>query len=172
MSRLWLARHAEAAPGGMELSATGRRQAELLGERLAGAGITRISHSPLPRAVQTASIVAAALPGVPVVAAEELTDSDPTEDPAAAEAMVARFADPPADELCITHMFQVGWFVRAVLDAPAARWSALNSANTGVTVLRWSATPGVPVSPLVFNDLTHLPPDLRWTGFPPELRLP
>ena len=156
----------------MALSATGRRQAELLGARLASAGITRISHSPLPRAVQTAAIVAAALPGVPVVAAEELTDSDPTEDPAAAEAMVARFADPPADELCITHMFQVGWFVRAVLDAPAARWSALNSANTGVTVLRWSTTPGVPVSPLVFNDLTHLPPDLRWTGFPPELRLP
>ncbi len=156
----------------MGLSETGRRQAQLLGERLAEAGITRISHSPLARAAETASIVAAALPGVPVEAAEELTDSDPTEDPAAAEAMVARFSDPPADELCITHMFQVGWFVRAVLGAPADRWAALNSANTGVTVLRWSPIPGRPVSPLVFNDLTHLPPELRWTGFPPELRLP
>ncbi|WP_250035992.1 phosphoglycerate mutase family protein [Paractinoplanes maris] len=133
MSRLWIARHAEARPDERELSATGRRQAALLGERLAGAGITRISHSPLARAAETASIVAAALPGVPVEVADELTDSDPTDDPAAA----ARFADPSADELCITHSFQVAWFLRAVLEAPAARWAGLNSCNIGLTVLRW-----------------------------------
>ncbi len=133
-------------------------------------GLTRISHSPLARAAETASIVASFLPGVPVAAAAELTDSDPSDDPAAAEAMVARFADPPADELCITHNYQVGWFLRAVLEAPAARWVGLNSCNTGVTVLRWS--PGRPAQPLVFNDLTHLPPELRWTGFPAELTLP
>ncbi|MET0424294.1 MAG: histidine phosphatase family protein [Actinoplanes sp.] len=63
MSRLWLARHAEATEDESELTSTGRRQATLLGERLAGAGITRISHGPLPRAAETARIVAAHLPG-------------------------------------------------------------------------------------------------------------
>lgn len=170
MSRLYLARHAEALPGEMGLTEAGRRQATLLGKRLAGAGITRVSHSPLARAAETGSIVAESLPGVPVEAVAELTDSDPGDDPAAAEAMVARFADPPADELCITHMFQIGWFVRAALAMPVTRWAGLNSGNTAVTVLRWS--PGRPVVPLVFNDLTHLPAELRWTGFPPELRVP
>ncbi|HET6480224.1 MAG TPA: histidine phosphatase family protein [Actinoplanes sp.] len=170
MSRLYLARHAEALPDEIGLTENGRRQAALLGERLVGAGITRISCSPLARAAETASIVASALPGVPVEAVDELTDFDPGDDPAAAEALVARFADPPAAELCITHMFQVGWFLRAVLDAPVDRWRALNSCNTGLTVLRWSS--GLPVFPLVFNDQSHLPPELRWTGFPAELRVP
>ena len=170
MSRLWLARHAEAEIDESGLTGAGRRQAALLGERLAGVGITRVSHSPLARAAETASIVGEHLPGVPVEAVDELTDALPTDDPAAADAMVARFADPAADELCITHSFQVAWFVRAVLEAPAARWRGLNSCNTGLTVLRWA--PGRPAVPLVFNDVTHLPPGLRWTGFPPELRLP
>lgn len=170
MSRLWLARHAEAMPDETGLTEIGRRQAALLGERLAGVGIKRISHSPLARATETATIVGRALPGVPIEVVDELTDSDPTDAPAAAEAMVARFADPSTDELCITHSFQVAWFLRAALEAPAARWAGLNSGNTGLTVLRWA--PGRPTVPLVFNDLSHLPPELRWTGFPPDLRLP
>jgi probable phosphoglycerate mutase len=169
VSRLWIARHAEALPDESGLSETGRRQAELLGERLAGVGITRISHSPLPRAAETASIVAAHLPGVPVEPAAELTDAIPSDDPAAADAMVARFAGPPADQLLITHNFQVAWFVRAVLEAPAERWRALNSCNAALTVIRYAA--GRPTVPLVFNDYSHLPEPLRWTGFPPELRL-
>ena len=73
---------------------------------------------------------------MPVGVAPELSDSDPSEEPAAAEAMVARFADPPADELCITHNFQVAWFLRAALEAPTDRWVGLNSGNTGLTELR------------------------------------
>ncbi|MBU2669788.1 histidine phosphatase family protein [Actinoplanes bogorensis] len=171
MSRLWLARHGLATgPGDVGLAEDGRRQAALLGERLVGAGITRINHSPLARAVETAAIVSAALPGVPVEVAAELDDIDPSDDPAASDAMVARFSDRPADELCITHNFQVAWFLRAALEAPAERWVGLNSCNTGVTVLR--SRPGKKPHPLVFNDVTHLPPELRWTGFPPELSLP
>ena len=166
MSRLWLVRHAEAADEESGLTPAGRQQAALLGARLAGAGITRISHSPLVRAVETARIVGEHLPGVPVEEALELDDLVP---PDGAAAMVARFADPPADELIITHNFQVAWFVREVLGAPPDRWRALNSCNTGLTVIRWA--PGRPTVPLVFNDMTHLPPELRWTGFPAELSL-
>lgn len=169
MSRLWVVRHAEAVPDESALSEVGRRQAALLGERLAGEPITRISHSPLPRAAETASIAARRLPGVPVQAASELADADPDADPAGAAAMVARFARPAADEVVVTHNFQVAWFVRDALSAPADRWIGLNQCNAGVTVLGYRD--GRPPSLLVFNDVSHLPAELRWTGFPAELRL-
>jgi len=168
MSRLWIARHAEAVADESGLTETGRRQAVLLGERLAAVPITRISHSPQPRAVETARIVALALPGVPVRVAPELDDADPSQDPDGAAAMVARFGRPPADELVITHNFQVAWFVRDALDAPPERWAGLNQCNAGLTVLGYRA--GRPPSMMVFNDVSHLPPELRWTGFPAGIR--
>jgi probable phosphoglycerate mutase len=85
-----------------------------------------------------------------------------------------RFTGPVAGdadrhELLVTHNFLVGWLVRDALDAPAWRWLGLNQANCGLTVIRYA--PDRPAAVLVFNDLTHLPPELRWTGFPPELRV-
>nr|WP_203453962.1 histidine phosphatase family protein [Jiangella aurantiaca] len=60
---LYLARHAEATPDEAGLTAAGRRQAELLGERLRDGGrpIDAVLHGPLPRAAETARIVAAIL---------------------------------------------------------------------------------------------------------------
>lgn len=64
MRTLYLARHGEAAA---DLTAAGRTQASLLGRRLAGKRLTAVHHSPVPRAVQTAELVAAELrwTGVP-----------------------------------------------------------------------------------------------------------
>ncbi len=42
---------------GFQLSAHGRAQAEALGDRLSSAGIRRIVHSPLERAVETAQLI-------------------------------------------------------------------------------------------------------------------
>ena len=91
----------------------------------------------------------------------------------AAEAQ-RRFTGPVAGdvdrhELVVTHNFLVGWLVRDALDAPAWRWLGVNQANCGLTVIRYA--PDRPSSVLVLNDLTHLPAELRWTGFPPELRV-
>ncbi|MGA4843705.1 histidine phosphatase family protein [Streptomyces sp. G45] len=58
---LYLARHGEASPDESELTETGRRQAALLGERLRDLPLARITHSPLPRATQTARLVHAHL---------------------------------------------------------------------------------------------------------------
>jgi len=84
---LYLVRHAEAEPtpdddhAGAGLSARGRRQAELLGTRLAGihdrSRIDVVRHSPLQRATQTAHLLAAHLPGVPLEASEHLRDRTP-----------------------------------------------------------------------------------------------
>ena len=62
---LYLVRHGEAAEGG-SLSDVGEEQARRTGERLKNLPVTQIHHSPLPRAAQTARLIAGWLPGVPV----------------------------------------------------------------------------------------------------------
>ncbi|NEA98804.1 histidine phosphatase family protein [Streptomyces sp. SID13726] len=63
---LYLARHGEATQDQSGLSDNGRRQAALLGQRLRGVPLTAVHHSPLPRARQTARLVADQLGNVPL----------------------------------------------------------------------------------------------------------
>jgi serine/threonine-protein phosphatase PGAM5 len=197
--RLYLARHGAADAFG-ELTDIGRRQSGLLGERLAGLPIDAVWHSPLPRAVASAHELARRLPNVPVTEAAELVDHVPYVPGAAetppswagffdgyddaeaaaghelAEALVARFAKVPATEgtrsdtreVLVTHAYPIAWLVRHALDAPPSRWLGLNSANTALTVIEYRT--GLPPTIVMFNDMSHLPPDLRWTGFPEGIR--
>lgn len=194
---VYLVRHAEAGDDG-GLTAAGRRQAEALADRLAGIGLAAVHHGPLPRAAQTARLVAARLPGVPVYVDDAAGDYlPPVPDPAELPAPVARLVESytPAERaegaalaaaaverftgvadsmsvdeniLVVTHSFLVAWFVRHALGAPERGWLGLNAANAGVTALR--CLPGRGCRLLAFNDLGHLPDELRWTGFPAELR--
>jgi serine/threonine-protein phosphatase PGAM5 len=195
---LYLARHGEAVVEDAGLTPTGREQARLLGLRMAAVPLAAIHHSPLPRAVQTAELVAAARPdGVPVHSTDILGDHVPPTGPtdalppdfatwlarvpdadraagaALARAATARYAV-PADtvthELIVTHSFVIAWFVVHALGAPAERWLGQNHCNCAVTAIRYP--PGRPPALMVVNDQTHLPPALRWTGFPPELVVP
>ncbi|MFE2140794.1 histidine phosphatase family protein [Streptomyces sp. NPDC059456] len=198
---LYLARHGEASADESELTDAGRRQATLLGERLAGTPLSAVHHGPLPRAAQTARLIHDRLDDVPleeskpagdyipyVPRREELpaVSADamlarlalfPAEEreggPALAQAALARFTGPvegdvPRHELVVTHNFLIGWLVRDALDAPNWRWMGLNHANAALTVIRYA--PDRPASVLFYNDMAHLPEDLRWTGFPPDLR--
>ncbi|MEU2060847.1 histidine phosphatase family protein [Streptomyces sp. NPDC013455] len=74
--------------------------------------------------------------------------------------------DEDRHELVVTHNFLVAWLVRDALHAPKWRWLGLNHGNAALTVIRYA--PGRPSCVLVSNDMRHLPPELRWTGFPPE----
>ena len=73
--RLYLIRHAEAAPGDPDdlrpLTPTGREVARGLGQELAGEGIEVVLSSPLLRARETAELVAAGC-GAPTEADERL----------------------------------------------------------------------------------------------------
>ena len=94
--------------------------------------------------------------------------------PVLAEQALERFTGPvagPEDrhELVVTHNFLIGWLVRHATDAPKWRWLGLNHSNAALTVIRYA--PGRPSSILVYNDMRHLPDELRWTGFPPESRI-
>jgi broad specificity phosphatase PhoE len=190
---LYLVRHGEHidAEHGLEdgpLSPRGRRQAELIADRLSGVPLTGVWHSPLERAAETARAVAERLPAVTPEATSLLFDCIPTgmtdDTPPAyepffggiteaqIEAGRAQMADavgeflarrPDAHELLITHNFVIAWFVREVLDAPAWRWLTLNQAHCGLTVLVQRT--GRPWTLVSHNDLAHLPVELR-TGLP------
>jgi broad specificity phosphatase PhoE len=194
---LYVARHGAADAFG-ELKQTGYRQASLLGERLAGLPMDTVWHSPLPRAAASARELARHLPNVPVAVAAELVDHVPyvpgademprpwagffdgyDEAEAAsgrrlAEALVARFAwtpetgQPDTYEVLVTHAYQIAWLVRDALQAPPVRWLSLDSANTGLTVLEYRT--GLAPTLVMFNDMSHLPADLRWTGVQADAR--
>lgn len=74
---LYLTRHGQATEDERALTDTGRRQAVLLGKRLRDVPLTTIHHGPLPRAAQTAHLIAAQLDGVPAHACEPAGDYVP-----------------------------------------------------------------------------------------------
>ncbi|MFD0396052.1 histidine phosphatase family protein [Streptomyces nogalater] len=78
-------------------------------------------------------------------------------------------AEEDRHELVVTHNFLIAWLVRDAMRAPKWRWLGLNHGNAALTVIRYA--PGRAASVLVSNDMRHLPTDLRWTGFPPELHI-
>jgi serine/threonine-protein phosphatase PGAM5 len=191
---LYLVRHGEASPHDGPLSEVGREQARLTGHRLREVPLAAIHHGPLPRSMQTAAIIAEGFPGVPVSASDLAGDYIPSDpDPAdlpprfasfvssytpaerahgarLASAAIERFTkvrteDSDIHELIVTHNFLVGWFVSHALAAPPWRWLGLNQMNGGLTVIAYQ--PASPPSLISFNDAGHLPPELRWTGFPP-----
>ncbi|HEX7301784.1 histidine phosphatase family protein [Lentzea sp.] len=189
---LYVVRHGAASPFG-ELTETGRKQAHLLGRRLAGLPIDAVWHSPLPRATATAHVLGEHLPSAVVGEAEELVDHVPhvpadvppawagffdgydAEEAATgarlAAALTDRFARPAATEtheVLVTHAYQVAWLVRDALAAPPARWLAMSCGNTAVTVIQHRD--GTPPALVLYNDMGHLPPELRWTGFGPGVR--
>ncbi|MEV5537239.1 histidine phosphatase family protein [Saccharopolyspora shandongensis] len=184
---VYLVRHGAADPFG-ELTDVGQRQSELVGQRLAGLPIDAVWHSPLPRAVRSAQIVGTYLPNAAVREAAELVDHIPhvpdnapptwaaffdgygAEEAAEAErladALTDRFARPAeteTHEVLITHAYPVAWLVRHALDAPPMRWLGLNCGNTALTAIEYRD--GTAPTMLLYNDMGHLPTDLRWTGF-------
>jgi len=194
---LYLVRHGEAAPHDGPLSPAGEQQARLTGRRLQDVPLSAIRHGPLPRAAQTASLIAACHPGVQVSACDLAGDylpSDPSPDdlppsfasfvggfapaeraegPRLAAAAIERFTRAGEDggdnhELIVTHNFLIGWLVSQALGAPSWRWLGLNQMNCALTVIAYR--PGLPPALVIFNDAGHLTPELRWAGFPAAVR--
>ncbi|MBW5423200.1 histidine phosphatase family protein [Streptomyces sp. BG9H] len=145
--------------------------ARLVGERLDGVPVREsaaagdyIPHMPL-REELPADSADATLERLARFPAEEREGG-----PALAREALARFTGPvpgdePRHELVVTHNFLIGWLVRDALDAPAWRWLGLDHGNAALTVIRYA--PGRPASLVFYNDMRHLPVELRWTGFPP-----
>ena len=190
---LYLVRHGEASPHDGPLSDLGREQARLVGQRLRDVPLAAIWHGPLPRAAQTAAIISEGFPGVQVSASDLAGDyipSDPDpaglpapyaqfvahftqaereQGPALARAAIERFTQPgdaggDTHELLVTHNFLIGCLVSHALNAPSWRWLGLNQMNCALTVIALDSE--LPPRLISFNDAAHLPPRLRWSGFP------
>ncbi|WP_206053625.1 histidine phosphatase family protein [Nocardioides iriomotensis] len=199
---LYLTRHAEPdAHGG--LTERGVRQAVRLGQRMSAVPLTSVLHGPLPRAAETARVVAGQFASqVPVTERDAVGDyvphvptADQVDPEFRAEALAfladvttgeaARGAALAAEavrlltgpeqgeegihQLVVTHAFTIGWLVRHACGAPPWRWLGLDHGHAALTVLRYSTDR--PPTVVVFNDMSHLPDELRWTGFPPGMTL-
>jgi broad specificity phosphatase PhoE len=157
---LYLARHGEALPDESGLSSTGRQQAILLGRRLSARPITEVYHGPLPRAQQTAELVSQQLDGVALTLSPAAGDfvpyvSEQNELPTAGAEVFMRFLEPfTAEER---------------EEGRELSMQALTQFTGPVIGDRYA--PGLPPTLLICNDMSHLPPELRWTGFPPELQV-
>jgi probable phosphoglycerate mutase len=103
-----------------------------------------------------------------------VTAEEASEGRVLAEQALEQFTGPVAGdtdrhELVVTHNFLIAWLVCHALDAPRWRWLGLNVGNAALTVIRYA--PEQPPSLLTYNDMSHLPPELRWTGLPPALHV-
>lgn len=151
---LYLVRHGEADALG-RLTDDGREQSRLIGQRLARLPIDVLWHSPVPRAVDSAQIMAAELPHILVDEAPELVDHVPfvpdrddlspswvgffdgydqaeaNSGQKVANSLTARFASAKASahrgahEVLVTHAYPIAWIMREVLGAPPAGWMSL-----------------------------------------------
>jgi len=170
-----------------ELTERGREQSALLGARLAASGTryAEIRHSTLPRAAQTAQVLAECLPGVPIVGDDLLRECLPSRpDPGvlgpahreffeawerdlpaalidgprqAARAVEAFSAVGDADRhvLLVTHGNLIRWFAAAALGSPSHAWLSMQDDHAALTVLRYRGDRG-PVL-VRYNDAGHLP---------------
>lgn len=181
-----------------ELTEAGREQARLLGQRLSGIEFAAVHHSTLRRARETAEVLAGYLPGVPLAPCELLRECIPLRPenellddgqraffdswPRAvlehgsqqAAAAVRRHAGVPPGggppELLVSHGNLIGWFLCEALDLPRWRWLSLPlHYNCALTVIVYRE--GRPPSLMSYNDMGHLPAELRGTDYPEEFRV-
>jgi probable phosphoglycerate mutase len=188
---LYLVRHAEPTDDRSALTDRGTRQATLLGTRLAGIPFDLLRHGPLPRAAETARVVAAQLPGVTLREHPAAGDYIPhvpgpgEVEPEYAAEVEASLADVTEEEASLGADLagQAVDLLTGPVDGAERHELVVTHAFTigwlvrhalGAPAWRWWGlyhghtgvtviryTPGRPPSLVAVNDLSHLPDELR-----------
>lgn len=180
---------------GGTLNELGQQQASLLADRLAGTDFDFVHHSTALRGVQTADLLAFKLSEVPRQGDDLLRECIPTipdearltqrqreffaqlpesacqEGPRQAEAAIARFTTVGATdtrELIVSHGNLINFFVSQAMDAPPHGWLRPVDYHCGLTIIRYSTSSGPRL--ITYNDVGHLPPELRGLEYPDDLR--
>ncbi|HEY6747145.1 MAG TPA: histidine phosphatase family protein [Mycobacteriales bacterium] len=187
-------RHGDYRAEPEELSDLGREQARLTAGRLAaGPAIDRIAHSTMPRALQTAELLATELgitdlrpdgalaecvPGVPaqhlLTTQQQAWFVEHADDGAGARRMTEaalRYLVPAAAdtvELVVSHANVIRWLLATAAGAGPDAWfqQAYYHCALSAVVLRPERQPAV----LAVNDAGHLPADLRGLDHGDDLR--
>lgn len=169
-----------------ELTGTGRQQAALVGLRLRDIPVDVIHHSTLVRARQTAEVISAEFPGVPLRPSELLRECVPglpevvpeafreffasiprnvmSDGPRrAAEACATLFRDAPGPvdrhEVVVTHGNLIGHLAAQALGAPPGSWIRVDIHHCGITEVCMGTRRGLIL--VCHNDTGHLTPELR-----------
>ncbi|KAB5528233.1 hypothetical protein PHYPO_G00137970 [Pangasianodon hypophthalmus] len=185
---LFLIRHSQYNLNGSgdkekRLTALGREQAELTGQRLACLGLKYniLIHSSMARATETAQIISTHLPGVEVVSCDLLREGAPIEpvppvthwkpeavqyheDGARIEAAFRRYihrADPKQKEdsyeIIVCHANVIRYFVCRALQFPPEGWLRLGLNNGSITWL--TIRPSGRVALRALGDSGFMPPE-------------
>jgi broad specificity phosphatase PhoE len=178
---LYLIRHGQYipqpdAPLGGPLTPIGRDQARRVGRRFAGVDIASITSSDMPRAIETATLVAGELGvGAPrVVSIAMLREQMPTRVPGYRVSIANRSAAKRSIDRIVARMFRRprtnrheivvchGNLIRALvcraLGVRLTAWADMDTHNGGVTTIRIRGDGRIRV--VGFNDTGHLPPHL------------
>lgn len=181
---LYLVRHGQYIAGDSNtlqpevLTALGRKQAARIGKRLSEVQFSSLHHSTMPRAVETASIIAEFLPPLKRHATPLLCEGLPSVAPhfkapfrkPRAEVMktrkrmddaFTRFFRPSRvdrNDLIVAHGNIIRYFVRKALGDAVHRWWQLDILQCSLSIVRVTPTRVVLVS---FNDVGHIPPRYR-----------
>ena len=160
------------------LTPLGQRQAERLGKRLAPIPFSSIWQSDMPRAVQTAEILASFLPhltprtsrllreGIPSVAPHFGAEYRPPRAQMLAtrqrmDRAFERFVRPSSTdriELIVAHGNIIRYLIRRTLDDAPQRWWQMDILQCGLSIIRVTKARRVLSS---FNDAGHLPPKMQ-----------
>jgi broad specificity phosphatase PhoE len=198
--RLIFVRHGDSVRGAVEaLTGAGREQVQLTAERLSELPrIDRIIHSPMPRAAQTAELLATALhidemavddrlaeclPSVPErhlltdtqhVAIARHAAQDGGAGAIQAAAAVEHFltgpraGEPDQTDLLVSHANLIRWLLTAAIGTGKDSWFQLAYYHCALSTIVLRR--GRPPAVLTVNDSTHLTAGLRGDDHPPELR--
>ncbi|HKO92230.1 MAG TPA: histidine phosphatase family protein [Polyangiaceae bacterium] len=160
------------------LTPLGQRQAARLGKRLAAVPFSAIWHSDMPRAVETAQILAGFLPELPRRSTQLLREGIPSVAPhfgpeyrppraqmigtrQRMDLAFERFVRPSnvdRNELIVAHGNIIRYLIRRTLDDATQRWWQMDILQCGLSIIRVTKQRRVLVS---FNDSGHLPPKMQ-----------
>lgn len=163
------------------LTTIGRKQAELTAARFRAQPIHVIHTSTLPRAVETATSIATALPNTPVATERGLWECVPhvpaklahrakefppallERDQAHAIAAFERYFHPSdsdnQQEIIVCHGNLIRYFICRVLEVTPDAWINMYTYNCGVSEVQ--IQPEGECILISFNEMGHLPTDLR-----------
>ncbi|MEM6990367.1 MAG: histidine phosphatase family protein [Myxococcota bacterium] len=156
-----------------QLTTLGRRQARRVASRLMEYPIDRIHHSDMPRAIETAELVGARLPGAARHQTRILREGNPgvagkrrrARELATRERMdgvVERYFRPcrgrDRHELLVCHGNLIRYLLLRALAVPAGGWMRIDTVHCGLSIVRV-----LPSHTRVraINDIGHLPPRMR-----------
>ncbi|MGH8883328.1 MAG: histidine phosphatase family protein, partial [Stackebrandtia sp.] len=97
----------------------------------------------------------------------ELRDEGPQQAKAALD-RYSEVGETDSVELVVSHGNLINFFVASAMDAPEHGWLRPVDYHCGLTVIRYSSDAGPRV--ITYNDVGHLPAELRGVDYPPALR--